>query len=101
VEKETRWNSGAPMRDSERQTLCAELRRLPSYFFTTGIKAADEIERLTKTNERLSNALWAAGVKWEIVEAMIAGPQSNASEAEESPDGSADYIPIGGAGNGA
>jgi hypothetical protein len=52
VEKETRWNSGAPMTDEERQKLCEDLRQIYRYIDNDEIngiiwRATDEIERLT------------------------------------------------------
>jgi hypothetical protein len=55
VEKETRWNSGAPMTDEERQKLCTRLRSGAANPYE--LEAADEIERLAAENGRLQNEL--------------------------------------------
>jgi hypothetical protein len=55
VEKETRWNSGAPMTDEERRE-CVEALRGFKYLNWLD-KAADEIERLTAENKKLGDRL--------------------------------------------
>jgi hypothetical protein len=55
VEKETRWNSGAPMTDEERRE-CVEALRGFKYLNWLD-KAADEIERLAKENKEQSRLL--------------------------------------------
>jgi hypothetical protein len=110
------------MTDEERQNLCDRLRHLPAYMSVDGMRAADEIERLALTQFDASAGLIEAA-EWheEKAEDCEAGAKRDpcnkiphlvsakrhreaakhfrARAADRS--GPADYIPIGGAGNGA
>jgi hypothetical protein len=81
------------MTDEERQNLCDRLRHLPAYMSVDGMRAADEIERLAK---ELADANRLLGIN-----RRRSLEKSGGLEIKQSKDIPADYIPIGGAGNGA
>jgi hypothetical protein len=94
------------MTNEERQRLCDWLRHLPSYLSEDGMQAAEEIERLA---ERCADAQRLAFEWMERHDKVIGFISKNyptvmlpnlpfPSPARSEP---ADYIPIGGAGNGA